>query len=85
MIGQKNIKVPEVLKPVDRRKFNRGHVGKAGRHLKYGEPTVKFGAFFCPKSKEAEMRQMIKDKLNAWEQQYKERNLSVSAFVPNRC
>lgn len=71
MIGQKNVKVPEVLKQVDRRKFNRGHVGKAGRHLKYGEPTVRISVFICPKSKEQEIKDMIKSKLKQWEDEYK--------------
>ena len=72
MIGQKNVKVPEVLKQVDKRKFNRGHVGKAGRHLKYGEPTVRISVFLCPQSKAEEIQGMIKSKLKQWEDEYKE-------------
>jgi hypothetical protein len=38
----------------------------SGAKQKYGEKTVQISSFWCPESKVAEMKELIKSKLSEW-------------------
>jgi hypothetical protein len=38
----------------------------SGAPLKYGEKTIQISSFWCPISKESEIRELIKTKLYEW-------------------
>lgn len=48
---------------------NNNHGGNrkgSGAKQKYGEKTVQISPFWCPESKVAEMKELIKAKLSEW-------------------
>lgn len=47
---------------------------KAGRPLKYGEPTLRHPGFYFPKSKKGEINKHIKSILKSWELPKKEKS-----------